>query len=75
MERLATLHQGRDVTSLGQYSAAKKITVSKEAGHYIRDERSQIQDNILLFKTISVGREVGHCIKNEKLQIQDSILL
>ena len=45
-----TLHQGREVTRSRQYSIIKKITVARQVGHCIRDERLQVQDSILLLK-------------------------
>ena len=53
----------------------KKFVVARQAGHYIRGERLQVEDSILLLKTITVGRRVGHCIKDERLQVEDNIVL
>ena len=43
-----TLHEGREVTGSGQYSAIKKITLARQAEQCIRNERLQVQDSILL---------------------------
>ena len=49
--------------------------MARQAGHYIRDESLQAQNNVLLFKTITVARQIGHCIRDKRLQVEDSILL
>ena len=66
------MHQGREVTGSGQYSAVEKFTLARQAEQCIKDERLQVQDNSLLLKnftlakagrTVHQGREVigsGH---------------
>ena len=41
----------------------------------MREERLQVQCNILLFKIISVTRQAGHCMRDKRLQVEGSILL
>ena len=43
----------------------KTFIMARQAGHYIRDERVQVEDSILLLKTITVARPAGHCIREE----------
>ena len=40
--------------------------MARQVGHYNRDERLQVEYNILLLKTISVARQARHCIKDER---------
>ena len=47
--------------------------MARQVGHYIRDERLQVEDNILLFKKIVVSRHAKHRIKDERLQVEDNI--
>ena len=70
-----TLHEEREVTGIGQYSAIKKIALARQAKHCIRDKRLQVQGCILLFKKFTLARQVGHCMRNERLQVQDNIVL
>ena len=45
----------------------------RQVGYYIRDERLQVWDSIMLLKTITLARQAGHHIKDERLQVEDSI--
>ena len=47
----------------------KTTTLAKEARHYMRDERLQVQYNILLLKTTTLGRQTRHIIRDERLQV------
>ena len=70
-----TLHEGREVTSSRQYLAVKKITIARYEEHCMRDERLQVQDNILLLKATTLARQAKHCISDERLQVEDGIFL
>ena len=49
--------------------------MARLAGHYIRDERLQVQDSILVLKTINLSKQIGHCIRDERLQVKNNIFL
>ena len=51
------MHQGREVRSSGQYFVVlKTFTVTRKAGHCIKDERLHVEGSILLLKKIIVAR-------------------
>ena len=64
------MHQGREVRSLGQYFVVlKTFTVTRKAGHCIKDERLHVEGSILLLK--------NHCgkaarILHEEREVTDS---
>ena len=49
--------------------------MAKQAKHYIRHERLQLEDSILLFKKITMPWQAGNYIRDKRLEIQDSIVL